>query len=237
MSRTHSPGGGDAASAGLDVDPSQASALLSALSGFLTVAVHCILHARSLYPPATFITARAYNLPVHQSRHPGVCAWVKDAVAAAEAQVRYGAAQNVVLNIHLAETVLERWVFDMSSLPSSWGAAKPDDADVNWTDVHQGFRGALSRLTAVGARLAPLPDGCSFSLTVELRDAAEAPIQVSPADMHCASAERFYSTRSFGFLQAACIRPRQAPALPSAQPPPCGPSAPVHYFSSVGSSG
>ncbi|KAG6017233.1 hypothetical protein E4U41_004253, partial [Claviceps citrina] len=59
--------------------PSQASFLLSSFTNFLTVALHSILYHRALYPPASFLTARAYNLPVHQSRHPAVCAWIRDA--------------------------------------------------------------------------------------------------------------------------------------------------------------
>ncbi|KAG5925361.1 hypothetical protein E4U42_004374, partial [Claviceps africana] len=65
--------------ASFNLAPSQASFLLSSLANFLTVAIHSILYHRALYPPASFLTARAYNLAVHQSRHPAVCAWVRDA--------------------------------------------------------------------------------------------------------------------------------------------------------------
>ncbi|KAM3515652.1 hypothetical protein MY11210_000630 [Beauveria gryllotalpidicola] len=200
----------------------QAARLLSSFSSFLTVAVHSLLFHRALYPARSFLTTRAYNLPVHQSRHPGVCAWVADAVAAIAAQIRSGAARAVVLAVHAPQsmTVLERWVFDLQSFPASWGDAAAaaaagggyrdgdgpatgmDDLgaagleavaggggltaedggggggqdEVNWTDVNQGLRGALRRIAYAGEKSPPLPDNCTFTLAVELREESEAPI-------------------------------------------------------------
>ncbi|KAM3563628.1 hypothetical protein ARSEF4850_002205 [Beauveria asiatica] len=190
----------------------QAARLLSSFSSFLTVAVHSLLFHRALYPPRSFLATRAYNLPVHQSRHPGVCAWVADAVAAIAAQIRSGAARAVVLAVHAPQsmTVLERWVFDLQSFPASWGDASAacggyrdsdgpatgmDDLgaagmeaaaaaaaggegqdEINWTDVNQGLRGALRRIAYAGEKSPPLPDNCTFTLAVELREESEAPI-------------------------------------------------------------
>jgi mitotic spindle assembly checkpoint protein MAD2B len=179
--------------------PSQASALLSSFTNFLTVALHSILYHRNLYPQATFLVSRAYNLPVHQSRHPGVCSWIRDAVAAAGAQVRSGAARQIALAIHLPDSfaVAERWIFDLRSFPAAWGADKDKDAglgdaatgagagagvgadaQVNWTDVNEALRGALSRIANAGQSRPPLPDGCTFTIGVELRDDASPPIEV-----------------------------------------------------------
>lgn len=198
----------------------QAGRLLSSFSSFLTVAIHSLLFHRALYPARSFLTTRAYNLAVHQSRHPGVCVWVTDAVAAATAQVRTGAARAVVLAIHAPQsmTVLERWVFDLQSFPSSWGDATADgdggagqgatviddlgvgpsaaggapvamaglvdtgaegEDEVNWTDVNEALRGALRRIAYAGEKSPPLPENCTFTLAVELRDESEAPIGVS----------------------------------------------------------
>ncbi|KAM3527814.1 hypothetical protein NHJ13051_002715 [Beauveria bassiana] len=201
----------------------QAARLLSSFSSFLTVAVHSLLFHRALYPARSFLTTRAYNLPVHQSRHPGVCAWVADAVAAIAAQIRSGAARAVVLAVHAPQsmTVLERWVFDLQSFPASWGdaaaaagggyrdksdgpaaATGTDDLgaaglesaaaaaaaaaaaetggegqdEVNWTDVNEGLRGALRRIAYAGEKSPPLPENCTFTLAVELRQESEAPI-------------------------------------------------------------
>ncbi|KAJ6786425.1 hypothetical protein PWT90_04047 [Aphanocladium album] len=200
----------------------QAGRLLSSFSSFLTVAIHSLLFHRALYPARSFLTTRAYNLPVHQSRHPGVCTWVTDAVAAVTAQIRTGAARAVVLAIHAPQsmTVLERWVFDLQSFPASWGDATGDghghgggggqaaappviddlgvgpsaagaapvpvgeleepagdgEDEVNWTDVNEGLRGALRKIAYAGEKSPPLPDNCTFTLAVELRDESEAPI-------------------------------------------------------------
>lgn len=62
-------------------------AVVAAYRDFLTVAIHTILYERNIYPQASFIRARKYNYPVRQSRHPRVCKWVMDAVAAVEAEM------------------------------------------------------------------------------------------------------------------------------------------------------
>lgn len=50
---------------------------------------------------------------------------------------------------------------------------------VNWTDVDEQFRGVLRRLSYAAERLDKLPEGCTFTVAVELRDEAKAPIGVS----------------------------------------------------------
>ncbi|QUC22535.1 uncharacterized protein UV8b_06776 [Ustilaginoidea virens] len=175
----------------------QAAALLSSFTNFLAVAIHSILYYRKLYPQTTFLTARAYNLPVHQSRHPGVCAWIQDAVAAAAAQVRSGSVRQIALVVHAPRSfrVVERWIFDLRSFPAAWGdgeappaaphaddwnpradhaAVAADDA-VSMADVHEALRGALSRLSDACKRRPCLPEGCTFTLGVELRDQALPP--------------------------------------------------------------
>lgn len=62
-------------------------AVVLAFSDFLTVAIHTILYERDVYPRASFLTARKFNYPVRQSRHPKVCKWIQDAVAAVEAEM------------------------------------------------------------------------------------------------------------------------------------------------------
>lgn len=59
-----------------------ALALVHAFSSFLAVAVHGLLYSRRLYPRETFLSRRAFNVAVHQSRHPDVVKWVQDAVEA-----------------------------------------------------------------------------------------------------------------------------------------------------------
>ncbi len=62
-------------------------AVVWAFNEFLTVAIHTILYERNIYPQNSFISARKYNYPVKQSRHPKVCKWIQDAVAAVEVEM------------------------------------------------------------------------------------------------------------------------------------------------------
>ncbi|KAF5660935.1 mitotic spindle assembly checkpoint mad2 [Fusarium heterosporum] len=178
----------------MDVGPSipasQASHLLTSFTTFLTLALHNLLYHRALYPPTTFLTARALNLPVHQSRHPGLCTWINDAVSSVAAQLRKGAVRRIAVVMHAAKTfdVLERWVFDVETFPAGWGdreeatynpatveGAEEEDG-VNWTDVNEAFRGALRRVAHAAEMMPALPGGSTFTLAVELRDEASAPI-------------------------------------------------------------
>lgn len=91
-----------------DPDPDTSSSLsldhshvlLTAFNSFLTVAIHNILYYRDIYPPQTFLSTKAYNLPVHQNRHPKVCAWIRDAVDAVAAQLSTGHVSRIAIVIH-----------------------------------------------------------------------------------------------------------------------------------------
>ncbi|KAJ3465977.1 hypothetical protein MRS44_006635 [Fusarium solani] len=180
---------------GPSIPSSQAANLLSSFTTFLTLTLHTLLYHRALYPAATFLTARALNLPVHQSRHPGLCTWINDSVAAVSAQLRKGTVRRIAITMHAAKSfdVLERWVFDVEAFPA-WGdagmeeeqeeeaflaagiEAEEEDESVNWTDVNEALRGALRRVAHAAEMMPPLPAGSTFTLAVELRDEAAAPI-------------------------------------------------------------
>ncbi|KEY74336.1 hypothetical protein S7711_00493 [Stachybotrys chartarum IBT 7711] len=176
----------------------EAAKLLSSFTDFLTIALHSLLYHRGLYPTATFLTARAYNLPVHQSRYPKLCNWINDAVAAVSAQLQSRCVRHIALVIHAPSSldVLERWIFDVSSFPD-WGPPLPlvgEDADdlegdddvaaaiaeaeeaLNWTDINEALRGALARIAYAAESLPNTPPGSTFTLAVELHDEAPAPI-------------------------------------------------------------
>ncbi|KAF5713359.1 mitotic spindle assembly checkpoint MAD2 [Fusarium mundagurra] len=171
------------------IPASQASHLLSSFTTFLTLTLHTLLYHRALYPKTTFLTARALNLPVHQSRHPGLCTWINDAVASVAAQLRKGTVRRIAIAMHAAKTfdVLERWVFDVDLFPAGWGDREEatynptlvegdDDGVVNWTDVNEALRGALRRIAQKAEMMPDLPKGSTFTVAVELRDGANAPI-------------------------------------------------------------
>lgn len=220
----------------IQVPIAEARSLLSSFTSFLTVSIHTILYYRNIYPKQTFLSAKAFNLPVHQSRHPKVCSWINDAVDAVMAQIAGGGVERVAVVVHsppdtsplkvspthqLAPgSVLERWMFDVSHFPS-WpggiealknfrgtsGEQQREDeetvedemgsgdenptadallegltvqsdpsAAINWTDVAEQLRGAVRRLAYAGEKMDSLPEGCTFTVAVELRDEAQAPI-------------------------------------------------------------
>ncbi|KAI0872939.1 HORMA domain-containing protein [Hypoxylon argillaceum] len=217
-------GGGGEGGGGTSITIPQATRLLTTFTHFLTVCIHNILYYRKLYPAATFLTSRAYNLPVHQSRHPTVCSWVRDAVDAVRAQIAQGAVERLAVVVYAGggAAVVERWMFDVARFPAwkglprdlgkgkekaSWGRDDDDDDDddgedvvedaggdapvagagpsdaeqasqqkVNWANVDEQLRAAVRRLAYVSEKMAPLPEGCTYTVAVELRDEAEAPI-------------------------------------------------------------
>jgi mitotic spindle assembly checkpoint protein MAD2B len=191
-------------------------ALVSSLSSFITVCTHQILYLRRIYPPASFLSTRAYNLPVRQNRHPAVCGWINDAIEAVQLQIAKNTVELLALCIHEVETnkVLERWTFDLHALPTiakkdrdtpfavvdvstadNSDDATDDQAEqrprpqaesrlpepVNVADLEASFRATLSRLSSASSRLASLPFGpdapeLTFTLTIELRSAADRPV-------------------------------------------------------------
>ncbi|KAH7035746.1 HORMA domain-containing protein [Microdochium trichocladiopsis] len=174
---------------GQAVSLAQASHLLGAFVNFLTVCVHNILYYRAIYPQESFLTTRAYNLPVHQSRHPKVCDWVRDALDAVKAQLVLGTVERLAVVIYDSDSrVMERWMFDLATFPawtgvkdlrtsrSSDAAAEPEDSRLNWTDIDEQLRAAVRRLAYAGEKMGPLPDGCTFTIAVELHEQSEAPI-------------------------------------------------------------
>ncbi|KAK8127635.1 hypothetical protein PG984_008743 [Apiospora sp. TS-2023a] len=248
------------AQGGLPVSLAQASHLLTSFTHFLTVAIHNVLYYRSLYPPATFLTARAYNLAVHQSRHPGVCTWVSDAVSAIRAQLILGTVERVALVIHAPGTqVLERWMFDLRAFPAftgvkeleqpsptgpndGAGGSRRDEEDdgvgpggpgsiqaaeasgsssdkINWTDVDEGFRAAVRKMASAAERLPPLPESCTYTVAVELRDESEAPIGYpqhwipSQPNLQTPSKTKPEAGRDIGGAMTAAIRTVEAGPL------------------------
>ncbi|KAI0890269.1 DNA-binding protein [Annulohypoxylon maeteangense] len=178
---------------------SQASQLLTSFTQFLTICIHNILYYRSIYPTETFLTSRAYNLPVHQSRHPKVCSWIRDAVDAVKAQLILGVVERIAVVIYDGQArVMERWMFDVASFPAWKGFTEAknirmdeeDELDeeilgnienamegkVNWADVDEQLRATVRKLAYAAEKLKQLPNGCTFTIAVELRDEGEAPI-------------------------------------------------------------
>ena len=177
------------------------SSLVQTFASFLTVVIHQVLALRKIYPPVSFVSTRAYNYPVRQSRHPAVCEWVRDAVAMVKDQLEKNVLANIAVCIFECNQnkVLERWVIDLRSFPvvdrkekdTPFADVDGDEhgnganetrlrKNVNLADLEAQFRAVLSRLSVSAAKLAPLPSGddapeLSFTVTMEVRDDADRP--------------------------------------------------------------
>ena len=161
---------------------------VTTFTDFLTVAIHTILYERGLYPERSFLVARKYNLAVRQSRHPKVCDWVNDAVTSVEAELYKGAVQTVAVVIYDGNgKPRERLVFDLSRFPT----VPPSELDVPLervsadgskvpvipaVDLEEQLRAFMNKLANCSPKLGITPKGCTFSIAVELRDDAAAPI-------------------------------------------------------------
>jgi mitotic spindle assembly checkpoint protein MAD2B len=162
--------------------------LVAAFAEFLTVAVHTILYERSIYPRTSFLTARRYNHPVRQSRHPKVCDWINDAITAVEAELLKGVVDSVAVVIFSKDNkAMERFIFDASRFP----AVPAEDLDtplertnedgeemdvLPHIDMEEQFRATMSKLTNCQSALKPLPLGCTFTVAIELKPEGDAPV-------------------------------------------------------------
>ena len=169
-------------------EPTSFRTLIAAFTDFFTVAVHTILYERAIYPQTSFLSARKYNFAVRQSRHPKVCEWINDAVSSLETELLKGAVDRVALVIYTrSNTPAERYVFDVSRFP----AVPPADLDtplersslsgekvagLPLIDLEEQFRATMSKVANCGSSLKSLPEGCTFTLAIELKSEGQAPI-------------------------------------------------------------
>ncbi|KAI9821852.1 MAG: hypothetical protein M1827_002434 [Pycnora praestabilis] len=168
-------------------------AIVSTFCDFLTVAIHTILYERHIYPASSFLSARKYNFPVRQNRHPKVCKWIQDAVTAVEIELLKGTVARTAVVIYSPTSApLERFMFDVSSFPvvpaaesltpferSSDDNNESDESTSPQTavvDLEEQFRGVMSKLAFCGAALGTLPENCSFTVCIELKHKVDPPI-------------------------------------------------------------
>jgi mitotic spindle assembly checkpoint protein MAD2B len=156
--------------------------LTRTLTDFLTITLHTILSIRSLYPPSSFLTTRAYNLPVSQSRHPSVCTWITTSIAHLQPLLLSSSLSCITFVIFSSSgQVLERYLFDVSRFPVDIGEKEKwtefeEGRGMQFVDIEEQLRATLKKLQIAGGRLSLLPEGCTFTLVVEMREGKEAPI-------------------------------------------------------------
>ncbi|KAK3707476.1 hypothetical protein LTR37_012118 [Vermiconidia calcicola] len=163
-------------------------ALITSFTDFLTVATHTILYERNIYPQTSFLSARKYNFPVRQNRHPKVCEWINDAVAAVETELLKGTVERVAVVVYtMNNKPTERFMFDVSRFPVV--SASELDTPLERTipngekvpvlpqvDMEEQFRATMSKLAGCSSTLKLLPKGSTFTLAIELKGSGTAPI-------------------------------------------------------------
>ncbi|PVI08591.1 DNA-binding protein [Periconia macrospinosa] len=99
---------------------------INAFTRFLAAYTHTVLYLRTLYPRTSFVRARFHNTPVHQSRHPLVCEWIRDAITAVRDQLLSGTVARIAIVIYHYDpatkgtgspTIMERHIVDVSTFP------------------------------------------------------------------------------------------------------------------------
>lgn len=117
---------------------------------FLAAYTHTLLYLRSLYPRASFVQSRFHNTPVYQSRHPLVCEWITDAIAAVREELLNGSVARLAIVVFSyggsqdngakgSAKIMERYMFDVSRFPVvdkgdrnmeiEWEGASPEASD------------------------------------------------------------------------------------------------------------
>ncbi|KXT09292.1 hypothetical protein AC579_2862 [Pseudocercospora musae] len=170
-------------------EPPTFRTFVTAFTDFLAVAIHTILHQRKIYPDTSFISAKKYNFPVRQNRHPKVCEWINDAVNAVEIELFKGTVERVAVLIYNQHAQpLERVVFDVSRFPlvpssQSHLPLERVEADASHAvilpivDLEEQLRATMSRLSNCASSLSTLPPDCSFTVAIELKAQSEAPVK------------------------------------------------------------
>lgn len=100
-------------------------AQLNHFTDFLLAYTHTLLCLRGLYPRTSFVRARFHNTPIFQARHPAVCQWVRDAIAAVHAELLSGTVARIGIVIYCyggveqggSTKIIERFMLDVSSFP------------------------------------------------------------------------------------------------------------------------
>jgi mitotic spindle assembly checkpoint protein MAD2B len=166
--------------------PTNYISLVAHFLDFLTISIHTILYERNVYPAESFISARKYNYPVRQSRHPDVCEWINDAINHIEKELMKCTVERVSLVIFSRwDDPLERFVFDLSRFPivkrQDWyttfaGSEDQGEQNLPLINMEEQFRAVMAKLAFCHRELEPLPEDCNFNIAIELRDEADPPI-------------------------------------------------------------
>ncbi|KAK9768670.1 hypothetical protein K7432_000505 [Basidiobolus ranarum] len=145
---------------------------------FLEAAIHMILYVREIYPATLFETRKKYNVPVPMSRHPQLNAYIQDMVLACRPDLEKGDVETMTLVVvNKNQIPIERFVFEINTLFEPKDKGEQRIGSMNANDVELYLRAFLLKISVCDAMLKPNPNGCTFSLVIQLQDGINTPTQ------------------------------------------------------------
>ena len=147
-------------------------AVLDTFTESLIVAIHRILHHRNIPPPpTTFLTAKRYNLPVQQSRHPDLCKYINDATPAVHRAISSGTVKRISVVIFVQDPPREQFVFDITKLSqrrlAMAGKQTEWEENLPLVDAEEQLRAALSKLRDHCVSLEALDEQGTFRMILK----------------------------------------------------------------------
>ncbi|WVQ84363.1 hypothetical protein IAT38_006515 [Cryptococcus sp. DSM 104549] len=150
--------------------------IADAITSFLEIALHTILCIRNIYPPSTFTRRRAHSVPVYQSRHPSVRAYISQVIAAISPEIHQGRLRRLTVVVKRVEDglPLERMVFDLGYLGMGEGRKDVGLMGAPTADeLGLMFRGLLIKIAALDGQLLDNQGESTFAVVVETNDDLE----------------------------------------------------------------
>lgn len=208
---------------------------------FLTVAIHQILKERKIYRSSIFILARKYNLPVHQIRHPGLCAFLNNEMVAIRQAVLSKSARRIFVAIFFQGLPREHFVFDIAQMsrPKTTGTTTEGEGFdfLPQVDAEEQMRAGLSKLKDHCALLEPLNHQSTFRIAMDVdedpashscnkeqcNDISPAPAQNECCiEKHAAQTIQIRSVKAGRLAFDMWYEPAKFPAYASSPPSPSG---------------
>ncbi|WVR06599.1 hypothetical protein IAU60_003631 [Kwoniella sp. DSM 27419] len=155
--------------------------IADAIVSFLEISIHTLLHLRSIYPTSTFTRRRAHSVPVYQSRHPQVQAYISNVIAALAPEVHAGKLRRMTMVIKGVDDGLprERMLFDLGYLAEIDKLREGRNVDVGLVGAPTAeelglmLRGFLIKLNALDSQLLENKGETTFAIIIETNDSLE----------------------------------------------------------------
>ncbi|WWC71048.1 uncharacterized protein I206_105001 [Kwoniella pini CBS 10737] len=155
--------------------------IADAIISFLEISLHTILYLRSVYPATTFSRRRAHGVPIYQSRHPQVRAYITTVITALAPEIHNGKLRRMTVVIKGVEDGLprERMIFDMGYLAELEKLREGRGTEVgligapNADELGLMLRGFLIKLNALEGQLLDNKGETTFAVVIETNDSLE----------------------------------------------------------------